>query len=62
MDVHPTKNVSIGIDPYPVELLGNCSPTKNSGETYWFWFGLLGWPQVALKIESFQYIPHVLDC
>jgi hypothetical protein len=25
MDVHPTKNVSIGIDPYPCEKIGICS-------------------------------------
>ena len=28
MDVHPTKNVSIGIDPYPHGLLENTNVTE----------------------------------
>jgi hypothetical protein len=30
MDVHPTKNVSIGIDPYPYDLNLNCFKPKLS--------------------------------
>ena len=33
MDVHPTKNVSIGIDPYPYQWVA-ISPTSTSFEAF----------------------------
>jgi len=33
MDVHPTKNVSIGIDPYPYQKLGK--EWEKVGEKVW---------------------------
>ena len=36
MDVHPPKNVSIGIDPYPHFRVDHHFPYKHGHESWWF--------------------------